>query len=122
MTLWRDLLCSARAPCRHSPVTVWSRTFLKPLRRALRRCVGIRRDCDGWGVFEYDDRIRGCISLAANLDSMVTDKRQVSSLFVRIHRRLTSLEDTIDLLVGWSRDFFDSRTVQRDLAESVLFI
>jgi len=30
------------------------------------------------------DKTRGCISLAANLDSIVTDKRQVSSLFVRI--------------------------------------
>lgn len=31
-------------------------------------------------------------------------------------------EDAIDLLVGWSRDFFDSRTFQGDLTESVLLI
>jgi hypothetical protein len=38
------------------------------------------------------------------------------------HRRLTRLEDAVNLLVGWSRDFFDSRTVQRDFAESVLLL
>jgi hypothetical protein len=36
---------------------------------------------DGGGVFEYNDRIRGYITLVAYLDSMVTDKRQLSSLF-----------------------------------------
>jgi hypothetical protein len=54
------------------------------MRRALRRCIGISRTRDGRGVFEYDERIGGYISLVAYLDSMVTDKRQVSSLFMPI--------------------------------------
>jgi len=36
---------------------------------------GTRRDRSGRGMFEYDDRVGGRNSLAANLDSMMTDKR-----------------------------------------------
>ena len=36
--------------------------------------------------------------------------------------RLTCLEDAVDLLFGWSRDFFESRFGQRDLAQLVLLI
>jgi hypothetical protein len=59
----KSSFCSARAPCHHSRITVWPRAFLWSLRRALRRCVRIRRDYNG-----------GNISLAAYFDPMVTDK------------------------------------------------
>jgi hypothetical protein len=67
-------------------VNVWPRTPLGSLRRASRRRAGIRRDRDRGVVFECYNRIRGYISLPAYLDSMVTDKRQVSSLFIRISK------------------------------------
>jgi hypothetical protein len=35
-------------------------------------------------VFEYNNTVRGYISLAADLDSAVTDKRQVSTIFTWI--------------------------------------
>ena len=37
-------------------------------------------------------------------------------------KRLTRLKDAVDLLVGWARDLFDSRTVKKDLADLVPLI
>lgn len=43
--------------------------------------VIIRRDCDRCVAFEYYNRVGGYISLAADLDSVVTDKKKASRLF-----------------------------------------
>jgi hypothetical protein len=80
------------------------------LRRAPRRCAGVRRDRNGGDVLEYDDRIGRYVSPAAYLDSMMTNKGQLSSLLIADF--IGDLHAWEMLLICWSDGPGISSTVE----------